>query len=100
MSNPAEEVKAAAIEAEANADTPMPHGANPTRPNKSVPVAVRLSPADVAAIDKLASAMNVPVSTLIRGWIQQGLAARSENTLDSAIDKISADVQRLRELVA
>lgn len=100
MSNPADEVRDIAVEAEVTADEPMPTGAVPTRPNKSVPVAVRLSPEDVTAIGELASMMNVPVSTLIRGWIQQGLAAKRENTVNSAIDQIAADVQRLRELVA
>ena len=100
MTNPADDVKAAAIEAEATAESSMPAKTRPTRPNKSVPVAVRLSPEDVAAIDQLASTMNVPASALIRGWIRQGLAAKAANTVDSAIDQISADLQRLRELVA
>ena len=78
----------------------MPTDAIPTRPNKPVPVAVRLSPEDVAAIDQLAESMGESASVLIRGWIQQGLAAKAEGTIDSAIDQISADVQRLRELVA
>jgi len=100
MTNPADEVKAIAVEADATAELPMPTGVTPTRPNRSVPVAVRLTPEDAAAIDALATAMNVPASTLIRGWIRQGLAAKSETTIDSAINQIAADVQRLRELVA
>lgn len=100
MTTPAETVKAAAIESEKTADAPMPVNATPTRPNKSVPVAVRLSREDVAAINDLSTAMGIPVSALLRGWIHQGLAARDENTLDAAIDRISADVQRLREFVA
>ncbi len=100
MTDIADEIKAVAIQAEATADDPMPPHPPPTHPNKSVPVAVRLAPEDVGQIEQLAKAMNVRPSTLIRGWIQQGLAARAENTVDSAIDQISADVQRLRELVA
>lgn len=99
MTNPADEVKAIAAEADATAELPMPD-ATPTRPNKSVPVAVRLTSEDVAAIDQLATAMNMPASTLIRGWIRQGLAAKNETTIASAIDQIAADIQRLRELVA
>lgn len=99
MTNPADDVKSIAVEADATADAPMPAGAVPTRPNASIPVSVRLSPEDVAAIDELAAAMNVPASTVIRGWIQRGLAARRETTIDSALDQIAADVQRLRELV-
>lgn len=100
MTNPADEVKAIAVEADATAELPMPTDVTPTRPNRSVPVAVRLTPEDAAAIDALATAMNIPASTLIRGWILQGLAAKNETTIDSAIDQIAADVQRLRELVA
>lgn len=98
--NTLKEVASAAAEAEATITEPMPEGLKPTRPNKSVPVAVRLSPQDVSAVEELASALDVSVSTLIRGWIRQGLAARAENTVDAALDQIAADVQRLRELVA
>lgn len=98
--NTRKEVASAAAEAGATIAEPMPAGLKPTRPNKSVPVAVRLSPHDVSAIEELASALDVSVSTLIRGWIRQGLAARAENTVGAALDQIAADVQRLRELVA
>ncbi len=100
MTNPADEVKAIAVEADTTAELPMPTDVTPTRPNKSVPVAVRLTSEDAAAIDELATAMNVPSSALIRGWIRQGLAAKNETTINSALDQITADVQRLRELVA
>lgn len=98
--NTRKEVASAAAEAEATIAEPMPEGSKPTRPKKSVPVAVRMSPQDVSAIEELASALDVSASTLIRGWIRQGLAARAENTVDAALDQIAADVQRLRELVA
>lgn len=47
MTNPADEVQAIAVEADATAELPMPD-ATPTHPNESVPVAVRLKDADVA----------------------------------------------------
>ena len=37
---------------------------------------------------------------LARGWILSGLNAHKAETVQSTIEKISADVQRLRELVA
>lgn len=46
MTSPAEQVMAAALEADATAEAPLPASASATRPNKSVPVAVRLSPAE------------------------------------------------------
>ena len=100
MTDVAKEVQAVALEAEATADDPMPTKVLPTKPNKSVPVAVRLAPEDAAAIDDLAASMNLPSSALMRGWILQGLAASREESLNSAIERIAADVQRLREIVA
>lgn len=100
MTNAEQLVRQVAREAEATADTPMPAIATPTRPNKSVVVAVRLSPEDVASIEALASSLGVTTSTLIRGWIMEGLASRDDTTLVGAIDRLAADVQRLREVVA
>ncbi len=72
----------------------------PDKPNKSVPVAVRLAPEDVAALEALADQLDVPVSSLLRGWILAALSAQREESVLTALDRISADVQRLRELVA
>ncbi len=93
-------VEQIAAEADATASDPMPAGAASTRPNKSVPVAVRLAPEDVAAIDALAERLDVPMSSLVRGWIHTALNAKREESVTTALDRISADVQRLRELVA
>ena len=100
MSDPKQVVEQIASEADATADQPMPPGALSTRPNKSVTVATRLSPEDLAEIERLAGRLDVPPSSLIRGWILSGLNARKDETVQSTIEKISADVQRLRELVA
>jgi hypothetical protein len=48
----------------------------------------------------LAGRLDVPPSTLIRGWILSGLNAHKNETVQSTIEKISADVQRLCELLA
>ncbi len=93
-------VEQIAAEADATADQPMPAGATSTRPNKSVTVATRVSPEDLKAIEALASQLDVPVSTLVRGWVLAGLTARKDESLATALDRITADVQRLRELVA
>jgi hypothetical protein len=89
-----------ASEADTTADQPMPPEAVFTRPNKSFTVATRLSPEDLAEIERLAGRVDVPPSSLIRGWILSGLNAHSDETVQSTIEKITADVQRLRELVA
>ncbi len=93
-------VEQIAAESDATADEPMPAGAVATKPNKSVPVAVRLAPEDVATLEALADQLDVPVSSLLRGWILAALSAQREESVLTALDRISADVQRLRELVA
>ena len=68
---------------------------------KSVTVATRLSPEDLAATSSAYHGrLDVPPSSLIRGSILSGLNAHKDETVQSTIEKISADVQRLRELVA
>jgi hypothetical protein len=100
MNDPKQVVDQIASEADATADQPMPPGTVSTRPNKSVTVATRLSPEDLADIERLAGRLDVPPSSLIRGWILSGLNAHKDETMQSTIEKISADVQRLRERVA
>jgi hypothetical protein len=93
-------VEQIAAEAEATRDQPTPADATPTKAHKTVTVATRLTIEDVAEIEALADRLDVPVSALIRGWILAGLAGRKEDSVASALDRLSADVQRLRELVA
>jgi len=97
--DPKKLVELIAAEAEATRDRPIPDDASATRPNRSVPVAVRLAPEDVAAIEALADRLDVPVSALLRGWILGALTAKREESISSALDRLTADVQRLRELV-
>jgi predicted transcriptional regulator len=93
-------VQKAALEAEATMNDPLPDDAPATRPNRTVPVSVRLSPAMVVEIEALAQRLDVPSSTLLRGWIQQGLAAHHDTTVAGALDQLAADLQRLRQIVA
>ena len=93
-------VRQAAAEAEATMNDPLPEDAPATRPNRTVPVSVRLSPTMVADIEALAQRLDVPSSTLLRGWIQEGLAAHHETTVSAALDQLAADLQRLRQIVA
>lgn len=92
-------VERIAEETDVTRDDPMPVGTAATRPNKSVPVAVRLAPEDVAAIEALAAQLDVPISTLLRGWILGALNAKREESIATALDRVTADIQRLRELV-
>lgn len=89
-----------AAESDASVDLPAAADAEFSRPNKSVTVATRVSPEHLAAIEELAGQLDLPVAALLRGWILAGLNARKDETVQSAIERLSADVQRLRELVA
>lgn len=100
MSDAKQLVEQIAAEADATAGQPMPEGTVWTKPGKTVTVATRVSPEHLAAIEDLAGQLDVPVSALVRGWILAGLNARKDETVQSAIERLSADVQRLRELVA
>ncbi len=93
-------VEQIAAEADATAGQPMPVGTVWSKPNKTVTVATRVSPEHLAAIEALAAQLDVPVAALVRGWILAGLNARQDETVQSAIERLSSDVQRLRELVA
>lgn len=93
-------VEQVAAEADATRDQPMPADAVPTKPHKTITVATRLTTDDVAEIEALADRLDVPVSALIRGWILAGLAGCKEDSVTTALERLSADVQRLRELVA
>lgn len=93
------ELKAIAEEAERTRDLPMSKNAKFTKPNQSIPVAVRLTPTDVAAIEELAGKLDLPSSALLRGWIVGGLNATREDSVATALDRIESDVQRLRQLV-
>lgn len=100
MSDAKQLVEQIAAEADATVGEPMPAGTVWAKPGKTVTVATRLSPEHLAAIDALARQLDVPVSALLRGWILAGLNARKDETVQTAIERLSADVQRLREIVA
>ena len=58
-----------------------------------------MSPADPHAIEAPATALEVPVSVLVRASVLVGLNARKAQSLTTALDRITADVPRLRELL-
>ena len=99
-SNAKQLVEQIAAEADSIRDAFMPADATLTKPHKTITVATRLTAADVAEIEAIADRLDVPVSALLRGWIVAGLAGCKEDSVTTALDRLSADVQRLREIVA
>jgi hypothetical protein len=93
-------IKAAQDETEATRDQPYPADAKGKRPHRarSVVQSVRL-PADAfAEIEAIAKVHDIPVGALIRGWVLGAIAAERDLTLADAVDRLAADVDRLRRL--
>ncbi len=68
---------------------------------RSVVYSVRLSPEQTGEIQRIAEESGVPASSLVRNWVVEGLAAeRGAATLDSLVDTLSRDVDKLRRSVA
>jgi predicted DNA-binding ribbon-helix-helix protein len=89
-------------ESEATREDAYPPGTVGERPGRgrSVVQSVRLPAEDFAAIEELARAADVPVSALIRGWVLAGLAEDRDATLADAVERLAADVNRVRRLAA
>jgi len=100
MSNAKDAIKAAQLESESTRDQPYPADAAGERPNRvgSVVQSVRLPADALAEIESIAKENDIPVGALIRGWVLRGLAAERDLTLADAIDRLAADIDRLRRL--
>lgn len=87
-------------ESEATRDEPYPPDTTGERPgrSRSVVQSVRLPADEFAEIEELARAADVPVSALIRGWVLAGLAEDRDATLADAVERLAADVDRVRRL--
>ncbi len=70
------------------------------RRGRSVVQSVRLPAGAFAAIEGVAARAGVPVSALIRGWVPQGLASEQGMSFREGIERLAADADRLRRLVA
>lgn len=89
-----------AAEALLDDDAPLPDGAAVSQPNRgrSVVYSVRLRPEQIEQIEALARRLDVPASTLVRGWVLAGLAGEQTDSVAAGLDRLEADVQRLRAL--
>ncbi len=68
---------------------------------RSVVYSVRLTPEQTDEIQRIADEAGVPASALVRDWVVEGLAAEhGPATLDSLLDTLSRDVDKLRRSVA
>jgi hypothetical protein len=100
MSAIEDQIKKVQDESEETRDKPYPPGTREKRPgrSRSVVQSVRLPADEYAEIEELARAAEVPVSALIRGWVLAGLAEDRDTTLADAVERLAADVDRVRRL--
>ncbi len=86
---------------EASRDQPLSGRAVRKGQSRSVVYSVRLTPEQTEAIQRIAEEAGIPASALVRDWVVEGLAAeRATATLDSLVDTLSRDVDKLRRTVA
>lgn len=93
-----QDVEAVQAESQANQDAALPEHVAGQRRGRSVVQSVRLPEAEFADIERLAAEHEVPVSSLIRGWVLAGLADENRTSLRSAIERIAGDADQLRRL--
>jgi predicted DNA-binding ribbon-helix-helix protein len=93
-------IKAVQADSEATSDEPYPTDVRGDRVNRgrSVVQSVRLPAETFVEIEAIAREHDIPVGALIRGWVLRALAAERDLTLADAVDRLAADIDRLRRL--
>ncbi len=90
-----------AAASEASRDQPLSDRAVRRGQSRSVVYSVRLAPEQTEEIQRIADEVAIPASALVRDWVVEGLAAeRGTATLDSLVDALSRDVDKIRRSVA
>lgn len=85
---------------EKSRDLPLSGRAVRRGQSRSVVYSVRLTPEQTEEIQRIADEVGIPASALVRDWVVEGLAAeRGTATLDSLVDALSRDVDRIRRNV-
>ena len=86
---------------EASRDQPLSERAVRRGQSRSVVYSVRLTPEQTEEIQRIAEEAGIPTSALVRDWVVAGLAAeRGSATLESLVDALSRDVDKIRRSVA
>lgn len=101
MSAIEERIKVVQAESELTRDAPYPRNKpDEERPGRtrSVVQSVRLPANEFLEIERIAREADVPVSSLIRGWVLAALAAERGTSLRDAVDRLVADADHIRRL--
>lgn len=81
-------------EAEATRDEPLSSDA--TRSARAKVLSIRLNPDEFDVLNRHAEQLELPVSTLVRGWILSHLQAGTETSPAATVDRIAREVEQLR----
>lgn len=95
-------IRAEIEQSERTRDLPLPAGAVGVRKNQeqSSVYTLRLPNDAIAALEEIARERDTPASAIARGFILRGLAERRRSTVNVAIERLLADVQALKNLIA
>lgn len=73
-----------------------PLSANATRPARGKVLSIRLNPDEFEALNQYAERLELPPSTLVRGWILSQLQADNDTSPVATVDRIAREVEQLR----
>lgn len=86
---------------EASRDDSLSERAARKGQTRSVVYSLRLTPEQAEEIQRIAEDAGVPTSALVRDWVVEGLRTeRGTSTLDSLVETLSRDVDKIRRRVA
>lgn len=81
-------------------DEPLSDQAKRKRDTQSVVYSIRLTPEQIAEIQRLAAETGVLATALVRGWVLQGLVAERDDSVEQTVEALSMNVARLRRQLA
>lgn len=85
-------------EAETTTDQPLsPSAARPGGQRAKV-LSVRLNPDEFDELARYAAALDVPASTLVRGWVLDQLRT-SDEPMQQTVERLARDIQQLRHQI-
>lgn len=92
-------IRAEIEQSEAHPDAPGDTQWSQRNRARSTVYSVRLNPDEVTRVEHIAQRLQVPASTLVRGWILDALTTSENDTVLGALDRVEADLHRLRDAV-
>lgn len=93
-----ENIRGYRAEAEATQDQPLSTGARRPGGQRAKVLSIRLNPEEFDELARFASTLDVPASTLVRGWILDQLQNGSDSP-QRAVERLARDLEQLRRQI-